>query len=136
MANPIVPPPKPAQTPTGRWLYYLIGMPWLQLMIGLVLILLAKTAPPTLSLFGGIAISLYAVALLAATVCSFGSPSRPPISNKVRKATECALQIVLILSVVIVVLWQTDNIKCTPAFLAAQASLVLIALPFSWKARA
>lgn len=136
MANGIGPPPKPVQTSTGRWLYYLVGVPWLQLMTGLVLILLAKTDLPALSLFGGVAISLYAVALLAGTVCSFGSPGRSPISDEVKKATECALQIVVILSIVFVILWQTDNVKSTRAFLGAQAILVLIAVPFSWKARA
>lgn len=136
MAKSIAPPPKPAQTPTGRWLYYLIAMPWLQLVVGIVVLFLAEKSPEVPSLFEGATISLYCVALLAGTVCAFGSCNPPPISNKLRKATEQVLQIVLLFSVVLIVLVQTANIRDVRVFLAAQALLALIALPFSWKARA
>jgi hypothetical protein len=135
MASSIGPLAKPTQTPTGRWAYYLVAMPWLQLVTGIVLILIAKTKPTPLSLFEGAAISLYAVALLAGTVCAFGSPAPPNISNTLKIATERVFQFVVVVSVVLVVLTQTGNILSTRAFLGAQTCLALIALPFSWRAR-
>jgi hypothetical protein len=136
MAKGIGPPVKSTQTPTIRWVWFLIVMPWLQLVTGIALILFAKTKPSPLSLFEGAAISLYAVALLASTVCAFGSPSPPPISDRLKNATYAVFQIVLVLSVVFVVLTQTGNVLSTKGFLSAQGLLALIALPFSWRARA
>lgn len=136
MAKGIGPPPKPTQTPTGRWSFYLVLVPWLQLITGGVLILFAKNKPPPLSLFEGVAISLYAVALLAGTVCAFGSPAPPKIAPAWRVATERVFLIVVILSVAFVILWQTGNVLSTTSFVYAQGLLAGIALPFSWRARA
>lgn len=89
-----------------------------------------------MSLLEGCVLSLYAVALLATTVCAFKSPKPPPISPQLRDWTERIFVIVLVLSVVFVAISLTSNILDTFSFGTAQILLALIALPFSWAARA
>lgn len=114
----------------------MVAMPWLQLVTGVILILFASRGPQLLSLFDGAVISLYAVSLLAGTVCAFGSPTPPKISKRLMIATDRVFQIVVVISVVLVVLTQTGNILSTEVFVASQGMLVLIAFPFAWRARA
>jgi len=129
---------KNKQTPTSKWAVYVIVLPLLQLVVGAVIMLLpaVKSKPPLLTLFGGAVLSLWAVALLAGTVCAFHSPTPPPVTENCKWWVGTALGGVTIFSVVGVSLHYTNQIPNTEAFVAAQGLLALIALPLSWRARA
>lgn len=136
MGKAAAPPKKPTQTPTGWWLLYLVALPWLPLFTGLLIVLFAKTRPEPLSLVEGVAVSLYAVALLAGTVCAFKAPSPPKISQRLKVVTSRVLLTVVFVSAGLVMIWQMDQVINTGVFLGAQFLLAMTALPFSWKARA
>jgi hypothetical protein len=123
------------RTPTGTWLLHTVLYPWLQLGVGGVTILLAKNGPKPLSLIEGVTISLYAVSLLAGTVCAFDSNSGRRVPESTRKVTQRVFTVVVAASVLCVVLYQTGNLASMTRFLLAQAGLAAIALPFSYIAR-
>ena len=78
---------------------------------------------------------MYALVLLAGTVCAFRAPGARAIRKKVKDVTEMVFVLILIFSVVFVIMNQTDNVLSTEAFLGAQGLLAVIAVPFSWRAR-
>ncbi len=138
LSNPSKPPKQSnyIQTPFHRWILFLVLAPWLHLVVGAIVIILAETKPEPLSLIQGIAISLYAVSLLASTVFAFGSSCPPVINPKVKSFAKGTLIFVALIAIILVVLWQTENIQSTTIFIMTQVVLVIIALPVSWKARA
>lgn len=127
---------KPKQTPTLKWLIFLVLAPWIHLLVGALVIAVASSSPEPASLIRGIILSLYAVSLLATTVYTLHSPRPPRVNPKVHAATHGAFYFVVLVAVVLVVLWQLGQVSNTGTFLGMQLFLVAIAIPFSWKARA
>ncbi len=120
---------------TLPWAFFQVFLPLLQVIIAVIVLIFSKTHISPLSVLDGIVLGLFAVALLATTVCSFQSSSPPPVSTGFQQTTIILLISFALFCAVLSTLNITSQIASAEFTEYSQLLLVAIAVPVAWVGR-
>lgn len=124
-----------SRTNFGLWALFQILLPMFPILIGLLVQGIAVECKSPLTFLEGVALGLFALGLLASPVSAFVSGAVTSVAKSVRIWTVSVFIGVLVVSVVLVVVYQLSaEIKAT-SFMVYQFVMVVAALPVSFLSR-